>query len=135
MSSVLYRYRNFSNFEYFNTALRIRKEVTQLVTSAAMPKSYRFVFAVPMAQTARSIVYNLVTANAFYPNTEQNAAKRRHYMTLAGADCEQLLQDLQCCADLGVAKLSRCANIANDVDTEIKLIKGARHGVRVIKKG
>ena len=72
MSTVLERYRDLSNFEYFTTATRVRKEITALVTSAAMPKSYRFVLAVPMAETARSLVNNLVTANAFYPNTEHN---------------------------------------------------------------
>lgn len=65
MSTVLERYRDLSNFEYFTTATRVRKEITALVTSAAMPKSYRFVLAVPMAETARSLVNNLVTANAF----------------------------------------------------------------------
>lgn len=121
-----------SNFEYFNTALRVRKEVTALVTSAAMPKSYRFILAVPMAETARSIVYNLVTANAFYPNTEHNVSQRRHYMTLAVADCEQLLQDLQCLIELNVVKVSRCARLADDVETAAKLIKGARKGVKLI---
>ncbi len=132
MSTVLERYRDLSNFEYFNTALRVRKEVTALVTSAAMPKSYRFILAVPMAETARSIVYNLVTANAFYPNTEHNVSQRRHYMTLAVADCEQLLQDLQCLIELNVVKVSRCARLADDVETAAKLIKGARNGVKLI---
>lgn len=132
LSTVLARFRDLSNYEYFNTAVQIRKEVTALVTSAAMPKSYRFVFAVPMAETARSIVHNLVTANAFYPNTEHNVVQRRHYMTLAVADCEQLLQDFQCLIDLGVVKVSRCARIAEDTERAIRLIKGARKGVKLI---
>ena len=135
MSTVLERYRDISSFEYFNTALRVRRDVTALVTSAAFPKSYRFVLAVPMAETARSLVYNLVTANAFYPNTDHNVTQRRHYMTLAVADCEQLLQDLQCVIDLGVVKVSRCARVADDVETAAKLIKGARKGVKLIGQG
>ena len=35
MSTVLERYRDLSNFEYFTTATRVRKEITALVTSAA----------------------------------------------------------------------------------------------------
>ena len=135
MSTVLERYRDLSNFEYFTTATRVRKEITALVTSAAMPKSYRFVLAVPMAETARSLVSNLVTANAFYPNTEHNVTQRRHYMTLAVANCEQLLQDLQCLIDLGIIKVSRCVRIADDVETAAKLIKGARKGVKLIGQG
>lgn len=124
-----------SNYEYFTTAVRIRKEITALVTSSALPKSYRFVFAVPMAETARSIVHNLVTANAFYPNTEHNVCQRRHYMTLAVADCEQIMQDLQCLIELGIVKVSRCERMAEDVETAIKLIKGARKGVKLIGQG
>ena len=132
MSTVLARYRDLSNYEYFTTSVRIRKEITALVTSSALPKSYRFVFAVPMAETARSIVHNLVTANAFYPNTEHNVCQRRHYMTLAVADCEQIMQDLQCLIELGIVKVSRCERMAEDVETAIKLIKGARKGVKLI---
>lgn len=135
MSTVLERYRDISNFEYFNHATKVRKEITALVTSAAFPKSYRFILAVPMAETARSLVRNLVTANAFYPNTEHNVTQRRHYMTLAVADCEQLLQDLQCVIDLGVVKVSRCARLAEDVETTAKLVKGARKGVKLIGQG
>ena len=132
MSTVLARYRNISSYEYFNTALRVRKEVTALVTSAAMPKTYRFVLAVPVAQTARDIVSNIVTANAFYPNTEHNVLQRKRYLTLAVAACETLLQDLQCLADLGVVKVSRCERLASDVETAVKLIKGARKGVKLV---
>ena len=135
MSTVLARYRDLSNYEYFTTAVRIRKEITALVTSSALPKSYRFVFAVPMAETARSIVHNLMTANAFYPNTEHNVCQRRHYMTLAVADCEQIMQDLQCLIELGIVKVSRCERMAEDVETAIKLIKGARKGVKLIGQG
>ena len=90
MSGVYVRNRNLSTFEYFNTAVSIRNEVTRLVTSGAVPKSYRFIFAVPMAETARSVVFNLVKADAFYPNTQRNVEERKHYMTLALADLNQL---------------------------------------------
>ena len=110
--------------------------VTQLVTSSAVPKSYRFVFAVPMAETARSLVFNLEKSDAFYPNTERNVSERKHYMTLAIADCEQLYQDVQCLLSLGLpVSVSRFETIAESLDTEIKLIKGARNGVKLIGKG
>ena len=55
------RNRNLSSFEYFNTAVAIRYDVTRLVTSRDVPKSYRFIFAVPMAETARSVVFKSAT--------------------------------------------------------------------------
>ncbi len=97
-----------------------------------MPKSYRFILAVPMAQTAREIVGNIVTADAFYPSNDHNVTCRRHHLTLAIAACETLLQDLQCLADLGIVKVSRCERLADDLETEIKLISGARKAVKLI---
>ena len=136
MSGVYARNRNLSSFEYFSNAIAIRTAVTQLVTSSAVPKSYRFVLAVPMAETARSLVFNLVKSDAFYPNNERNVAERKHYMTLAVADCEQLYQDIQCLLSLGLpVSASRFEALAESLDAEINLIKGARKGVKLIGKG
>ena len=94
MSGVYERNRHLSSLEYFTVATEIRREITKKVTTKQLPKSYRFVFAVPMAETARGLVFNLVKADAFYPNTQRNVDERKRYMTLAIADCNQLLQDL-----------------------------------------
>ena len=136
LSGVYVRNRNLSSFEYFNTAVAIRNEVTRLVTSGAVPKSYRFIFAVPMAETARSVVFNLVKADAFYPNTPRNVEERKHYMTLALADLNQLYQDLQCLLAMNLpVKVTRFEEISESIENDIKLIKGARAGVKLIGKG
>lgn len=130
------RNRNLSTFEYFNTAVSIRNEVTRLVTSGSVPKSYRFIFAVPMAETARSVVFNLVKADAFYPNTQRNVEERKHYMTLALADLNQLYQDLQCLLAMKLpVKVAKFEEISESIENDIKLIKGARAGVKLIGKG
>lgn len=136
LSGVYVRNRNLSSFEYFNTAVATRNEVTRLVTSGAVPKSYRFIFAVPMAETARSVVFNLVKADAFYPNTPRNVEERKHYMTLALADLNQLYQDLQCLLAMNLpVKVARFEEISESIENDIKLIKGARAGVKLIGKG
>ena len=136
MSGVYVRNRNLSSFEYFNTAVSIRNEVTRLVTSGSVPKSYRFIFAVPMAETARSVVFNLVKADAFYPNTQRNVEERKHYMTLALADLNQLYQDLQCLLAMKLpVKVAKFEEISESIENDIKLIKGARAGVKLIGKG
>lgn len=136
MSGVYVRNRNLSTFEYFNTAVSIRNEVTRPVTSGAVPKSYRFIFAVPMAETARSVVFNLVKADAFYPNTQRNVEERKHYMTLALADLNQLYQDLQCLLAMKLpVKVAKFEEISESIENDIKLIKGARAGVKLIGKG
>ena len=136
MSGVYARNRHLSAQKYFALALEIRDEITKKVTTKQLPKSYRFVFAVPMAETARSLVMNLVKADAFYPNTARNVEERKRFMTLAIADCNQLLQDLQCLKSLNSnISLSRFETLIQDVDDDIKLIKGARSGVKLIGKG
>ena len=136
MSGVYMRNRNLSSFEYFNTAVAIRNDVTRLVTSRDVPKSYRFIFAVPMAETARSVVFNLVKADAFYPNTSRNIDERKRYMTLALADLNQLYQDMQSLPTMGLPiKAARLEGILDRIDSDIKLIKGARAGVKLIGKG
>lgn len=135
MSGVLVRLRNISQFEFYNTAIDIRVRITRLVTSSAVPKSYRFTFAVPMAQTARSMVYNIVTADAFYPNSEDAVTLRKRHLTLAIADCEQLYQDMQCLLAMGLpVPVSRLDEISEALDREIELLKGARKGVKLIGK-
>ena len=130
------RNRNLSSFEYFNTAVAIRNDVTRLVTSRDVPKSYRFIFAAPMAETARSVVFNLVKADAFYPNTARNVDERKRYMTLALADLNQLYQDMQSLLTMGLPiKAARLEGILDRIDSDIKLIKGARAGVKLIGKG
>lgn len=136
MSGVYARNRHLSSHKYFTLALEIRAEITKKVTTKQLPKSYRFVFAVPMAETARSLVMNLVKADAFYPNTARNVDERKRFMTLAIADCNQLLQDLQCLKSLNSnISLSWFETLIQDVDDDIKLIKGARSGVKLIGKG
>ena len=131
MSGVYMRNRNLSSFEYFNTAVAIRNDVTRLVTSRDVPKSYRFIFAVPMAETARSVVFNLVKADAFYPNTPRNVDERKRYMTLALADL-----NMQSLLTMGLPiKAARLEGILDRIDSDIKLIKGARAGVKLIGKG
>lgn len=106
------------------------------MASSAVPKSYRFILAVPMAETARSLVFNLVKADAFYPNTARNVEERKHYMTLAIADLQQLYQDLQCLMAMNLpVKVARFEAISESIESDIKLIKGARAGVNLIGKG
>lgn len=88
-----------------------------------------------MAQTARSMVYNIVTADAFYPNSEDAVTLRKRHLTLAIADCEQLYQDMQCLLAMGLpVPVSRLDEISEALDREIELLKGARKGVKLIGK-
>lgn len=137
MSGVPERLRSLSACEFYNTAIELRVEVLGLITSSAIPKSQRFTFAVPMAETARGVVYNIVKGQAFYPNSPENVAARKRYYTLAIADCEQLYQDAQAYLETYRRKgdaqhVGAFERMAELVDTEIKLLQGARKGVKLI---
>lgn len=132
-SGVFERLRKTSGLKWLDEAEQLRKEVLIFATSKAIPKSWRFTFSAPMADSARKMVDYLVTAKEFYPNTEHNVEMRRHYMTLAVAQCKHILQDLQLVEDIcSQTKADWYEGITARLDDEIKLIKGARNNTRLI---
>ena len=136
MSGVYERNRSVSEYEFFHNALKIRVEINKLmVSSSVVPKAYRFYNGVPTVETARSIVANINRADAFYPNNSFNALKRREYLSLAIADCEQLLLDLQCLLDIGLSiNVNRFEAVVEMIDKAGALLKGARKNVKVTGK-
>ena len=133
MSEVHARNRNVSQFEFYNTALEIFVEVTKLAHSEkVIPKSWRFTHAVPLVDMARSMVYNVNRADQFYPNTAHNVIARRDYLTLAVADAEQLAIEFGLLPKMGLPiNMNRFQSIADMIETEIALLKGARKNVRL----
>ena len=110
--------------------------MTALTVSRKIVKSYRFIFAVPMAETARSILYNLTKAHEFYPSSEGNVEARKHYLTLAIADCQQITHDLECLLAMPAKpKASELEDLIAMIDREVGLIKGARKGVKLVSNG
>jgi len=133
MSEVHARNRSVSQFEFYNTALKIYVEVSRLVHSdKILPKSWRFTHAVPLVDMARSLVYNINRADQFYPNTAHNVTQRRHFLTLAVADAEQLAIEFGLLPQLGLpVNMNRFGAIADMIEREIGLLKGARKNVRL----
>lgn len=133
MSNVLKRKRSVSDREFYANAIRIRVEVTKLVCSeSVVPKKYRLILGVPMVQTAKDLVDDVVRADSFYPNTAHGVLWRRHYLTLAIADCHRLVQDAQTLKDIGLSvNLNRMIDLADMIDREIALLKGTRKSTRL----
>ena len=133
MSGVYERYRNISDKEFFKNAIDIRVEITKLMASdKVVPKSYRLMSAVPTVATARELVNNIETANAFYPNTAYNVQQRRHYLTLAIANCYHLVQDLQTLKDIGLPiNLNRFERVAELIEKEIALLRATKKAVKL----
>ena len=134
MSEVHARSRKLSEFQFYATALDIFVEVTSLVHSEkVLPKSRRFTHAVPLTEMARSLVYNINRADQFYPNTAHNVLMRRHYLTLAVADAEQLAIEFGLLPRMGIeVNMNRFEELAKLIESEIALLKGTRKNVRLI---
>ena len=133
MSSVYKRNRIPSEPDFYTNAISIRVEVTKLACAeSVVPKRYRLILGVPMVQTAKDLVDDAVRADSFYPNTAHGVLWRKHYLTLAIADCHRLEQDVQTLRDIGLpANLNRMSDLADMIDREIGLLKGARKSARL----
>ncbi len=139
MSGVPERLRNLSEREFYHVAVELRVEVLCIVASSVIPKSRRFTFAVPMAQTARDVVMEVVAADAFYPGSEENVAARKRHLTLAIAACEMLMQDAQAYIEVyrrrgEAVRVGAFERVTELADREIALLKGARKNVKLLGK-
>ena len=124
--------RSDSSLKFLYNAIELRTEVNKFLVTRQVPKSWRFMLAVPTAETARSIVYNINRAEAFFPNSTFNVLERKRYYNLAIADCVQLCQDLQCMIDMGAPiNISRLESLIEKVEDEIRLLKGVRNATRL----
>ena len=136
MSNVYQRKRSISEYEFFNTALKVKVEANRIaLNESIIPKRYRLTNGLPLVDMARSAVYNINRADQFYPNSSFNVLQRRKYLSLAIADCEQLCLELQSLLEMGrpidVAKLEPLIDL---VEQEVALLKGARKNVKLVGK-
>ena len=94
--SVLKRYRSESQLEFYNTATRLRAELTRFVMNEKIvPKRYRPVFTFPMVSRLIELFNNITAANTIYPKSLREAELRREYQTKAIITVEQIFQLLQ----------------------------------------
>ena len=145
MSGVYARRRKLSEYEFVANARKIKVEVNRLVLNEKyVPKRYRFTNAVPAIDAARGITRNLNMSARFYPNTAANVIERRKHLSLALAECDNLMDELQDMIDLGLGlkdalrcdgdQPNRLEALVEMVDREISLITGAKKNVRLVGK-
>ncbi len=82
--------------QFFQTAVDIQDKLIEFcMKEEIIPKKYRFIYAIPIIQTAQELVDNIVDANTIYVKSNEDAIERRRYQQRASGDCEKLLQKLQ----------------------------------------
>lgn len=121
MSQVFERNRKEADSDYLSLAVDIRIEVLSLVMrESVVPKRKRLMLGAPIAETARSLVYNVNRANRFYPSNSYNVLERKRYLGLALADCDQLEQDFQCLIAMKCTTASELERISGMIRDEAK---------------
>ena len=74
----------------------------------------------------RDLIANITAGNTIYPVNADELRLRRHYQDMAIVNCEQLLQEIQFCADILPVKLEKFLPYADTIEFEIQLLKGWR---------
>lgn len=134
MSNVLQRKRSLSELEFYANAIKIRIEITQLMTrERVVPKKYRQLLAAPTIATAKAMIDNIATSESFFRNTAHGVIWRKHYLTLAIGNCYSLAQDIQVLKDSGISNIDLDAfkGVADMLEREIALLRGVKKSTRL----
>lgn len=146
--SVVKNKRSLSRLEFYNTARKLRIDLTNwlLRDFGIRDKVYKFKnddevektlyaeypkwFIEHTRNTTLTILTNLMmnitAANAIYPINMMEVDLRRGIQDKAIANCEQLLQELFYCADIMPLQISKLEPYVEIIDKEIALLKGWR---------
>jgi hypothetical protein len=159
--SVLKNKRGLSKLEFYHTARKLREDITNLLLrdfgvrdkvrkikteenlDVTIIEEYPEWLIVSFRQNImailRNLLMNITAGNTIYPVTLDELQIRRRYQTAASINCEQLLQEMQYCADILPVKLEKFLPHVDKIEFEIKLLKGWRKSdnwlERKIKEG
>jgi hypothetical protein len=138
---VLKSKRSLSDLEFYHTARKMRRELTELLLRDFGIHSRKHFnveneegyydelleeFAQNMRQLLRNMMLNITAANTIYPVSQDELTLRRRYQTGALINCEQLHQEILYCQDVLPVKASVFVPYVEQIELEIKLLKGWR---------
>jgi len=146
--SVLKNRRGLSRLEFMNNAKRLRKNITELLlrdfgirdkvrkvktqegTELTIIEEYPEWLIVHFRERIISalgdMVSNIIKGNGIYPTTPEELQWRRHYQTEAILNCEQVLHEMDFCAEIFSVHLNKFLPFVDAIELEIKLLKGWR---------
>jgi hypothetical protein len=144
--SVLKNRRGLSKLEFYHNARRMRREITMLVlrdfgihsrgqkfkadTGSQQPEGFYdeliAEFSKNIRLLLRNMMWNITAANTIYPVNDTELQERRIYQDRAIIACEQLLQEMLYCEDVIPVKASKFMSYIEQIEFEIKLLKGWR---------
>jgi hypothetical protein len=143
--AVIKSKRGLSKLEFYHNARKMRKELTALVLrdfgihsrgagfradGVQPPEGYYDEllqeFSANVRMLLRNLMLNITAANTIYPKNDAELQIRRNYQTGAVVNCEQLLQEMLYCEDVLPVKASKFMPYIEQIEFEIKLLKGWR---------
>jgi hypothetical protein len=144
--SVLKNRRGLSRLEFYHNARKMRREITMLVlrdfgvhsrgakfkadTGSQQPEGFYDELIAEFSKNVRlllrNMMWNITAGNTIYPVNEAELQDRRTYQDRAIIACEQLHQEILYCEDVIPVKASTFMPYIEQVEFEIKLLKGWR---------
>lgn len=142
--SVLKNKRGLSKMEFYHTARKIRRELTEFLRrdfgihsrnnaskiDPTLPDDWYDEDMKEIAQNIRmllrNLMWNITAANTIYAVTKEELQVRRNYQNTAIINCQQLIQELQFCEDALPIKASKLLPYVEAIGFEITLLKGWR---------
>jgi hypothetical protein len=143
--AVLKNKRTISNLEFYSTARKLRREVTELLRrdfgvhnrknakriDPALPDDYYdadIEFNAHSIRLAmRDLMWHIRKANSIYPTTQAEMDTRRYHQDEAIGACQIIYEEFMNCVDtLPMLKASMFVPYSEMIEYEIKLLKGWR---------
>jgi hypothetical protein len=144
--SVLKNKRGLSKLEFYHNARKMRREITLLVlrdfgihsrgakfkadTGSQQPEGFYDELIAEFSKNVRlllrNLMWNITAGNTIYPVNDAEMRERRLYQDRAIVACEQLLQEMLYCEDVIPVKASKFTPYIEQIEFEIKLLKGWR---------
>lgn len=113
------------DFGIHNRGKRFKEE-----TNSQQPEGYYDElieeFSKSIRHLLRNLLLNITAGNTIYPTNNDELIIRRRYQTGAIINCEQLLQEILYCEDVIPVKASVFIPYIDQIQFEIKLLKGWR---------
>jgi hypothetical protein len=154
--SVLKNKRGLSNLEFYHSARKLRREITNLLLrdfgvsdtvrkvkgesgeQVSVIESYPDwlldEFRRSIIQILRNMMANITAGNTICPVSRAEMDLRRHYQTQAIINCEQLLQEMHYCEDVLPVAVSKFIPFVEAIEFEVALLKGWRKANNKIMK-
>ncbi len=133
MSNVFRRNRKPTGQEFYDTMVTLTDKLTHFVMNDKnVPKSYRYVYAIPIIGLLHRLRTAITNANTTYPVNERLLEKRKDYWLDAICANEDIFQAIQALLDVLPIDLDKLDEIGELLRKESALLRGLRKNAKIL---